>query len=334
VSTDNLFELEDNFKPYKKSTSSRLNERKEDKEKNNSRDNLKEGEEEGDEETKSLILGNKTSSNSNITAPQNKLNNNTSDTTTETTNAQLRISTASDAINNFITPKESNSPVEINVPNEPSKQKDPCSSKEQNTSKEFNISKEPSLPKEQSDPKESNIQQQPQQSNTLNVEKSCKSKSSSYAKLDENSHNNTDNSKKKDKEIDSPLFSRKLIKRSTLKSLITTTFRRKRSNSTNVTVNNPLRKTKEKNVVKSMGNIFNPPDSTENSIENLRPMSQFVDNGHRNIHNHIISEDEGTSADEDPTAANMLPSTSVERKNSKIDNIEFTYRSRESNLDQ
>jgi len=69
-----------------------------------------------------------------------------------------------------------------------------------------------------------------------------------------------------------------------------------------------------------MGNIFNPPESTGNSVENLRPTSQFSDNGRRTIHNRIISEDEGTSADEDPITTNMLSGTSVEGKNSDLEN--------------
>jgi len=328
VSTDNLFELEDNFKLNDRASSSRLNRREEEKEKKNSQDNLRE--ERG--EAKSPILRSKTSLNSNITTSKNKLNN-ISDTAANTSNASPRISTTSDKIEEFCTPKESCPAFELNVPNETSKQKEPYSPIGSNTPKESNVSKEPDSSKELDDSKESNIQQQRQQPNTLNVEKSCKSKSSSNAKLDNNSHNDTDNAKKKEKEIDSPSFSKKIMKKSTLKSLITTTFRRKRSNSTNVTVKH-LSKSKEKNVVKSMGNIFNPPESTGNSVENLRPTSQFSDNGRRTIHNRIISEDEGTSADEDPITTNMLSGTSVEGKNSDLENTEFTCRSRENNMDQ
>jgi len=75
-------------------------------------------------------------------------------------------------------------------------------------------------------------------------------------------------SKKKD--LSSPSPSKKVSRKGTLRSLITTTFRRKRSNSTHVSSGVTKNKSKNKNI-KSTGNIVNDESKSPNgSLDNIK----------------------------------------------------------------
>jgi hypothetical protein len=122
-------------------------------------------------------------------------------------------------------------------------------------------------------------------------------------------HNNeaTSSSSKKNETAQPP--GKKLNRRSTLKSLITTTFRRKRINSTNVadSENNVNRRLKDKNV-KSTGNIINEQSKMDsNSADGLSPLNVYDTSTGKQIEKLRKEDDTGIvlPINDDPTTANV-----------------------------
>jgi len=303
VSTDNLFEMEDDFKAKRQSLS----------EKSRSKEKPKD---------RKLSKGNKPDSNN------------------KGSKTNLASNAAPPPTISIISSSPNAPPPNINVINSPSPNTN--ASNEQSSDAQ-GVEKTPNSSNTQN---VRNIEKQSHSCNPSTVisnektEKPTKSnscilfpeKGSSSSAQNNNGSQITNNSKKKDV---SPLFGKKLIRKGTLKSLITTTFRRKRSNSTHIS-SERLSKTKNKNV-KSTGNIFNP-ESVENSIENLRATSPITNNGSSlaSPDNKTIEDDSINIAaaviDDDPKTANELSALTPEMKNSQV--IYPNGMSRESNLQQ
>lgn len=300
VSTDNLFELEDDFKAKRPS----LSEKNKSKEKPKDRKNSK---------------GNK------------PVSNNKGSKTNLTSNAPPTISIISSSPNApppNITGNNANVSNTSNVSNEQSTEKPSNSSNVQNTDAQSIEKRNTEKQSHSCNPSTNEKPEEPTKSSSciLFPEKGNSSANNNSSQI-------TNNSKKKDV---SPLFGKKLIRKGTLKSLITTTFRRKRSNSTNVT-SERLSKTNNKNV-KSTGNIFNPTESVENSIENLRESSPITNNKPplTSPDNKTIKDEtnnaEAVVTDDGPKTTNALSALTPEMKNSEV--IYPNVMSRESNLQQ
>ncbi|ORX55499.1 hypothetical protein BCR36DRAFT_581506 [Piromyces finnis] len=113
----------------------------------------------------------------------------------------------------------------------------------------------------------------------------------------------------KNKDIASPSISKKIIRKGTFKNLITTTFRRKRSNSTHVTTIYESNENSFKNKNnRSTGNMIR--DTDVNDIQDLNNSNIKLQNKNVNNNNGSISDDDLATAN----PANMLNNTSNNNK--------------------